>query len=80
MFRPELILLDIGLPKLNGYEVARRVRQEPWGRDIIIVALTGRGQDEDRFRSREAGFDFHIVKPVELAALEKLLDKKPTAT
>ena len=73
-FRPELVLLDIGLPKLNGYEVARRIRQKPWGRDMILVALTGWGQDEDRRRSQEAGFNFHIVKPVELAALEKLLD------
>lgn len=72
-FRPDLVLLDIGLPKLSGYDVARRIRQQPWGRDVILVALTGWGQDEDRRRSQEAGFDFHIVKPVELAALEKLL-------
>lgn len=72
-FRPELVLLDIGLPKLNGYEVARRIRQQPWGRDVILVALTGWGQDEDRRRSKEAGFNFHLVKPVELSALEKLL-------
>ena len=74
-FRPELVLLDIGLPKLNGYEVARRIRQRPWGRDVVLVALTGWGQDEDRRRSQEAGFNFHIVKPVELAALEELLAK-----
>ena len=72
-FHPELVLLDIGLPKLNGYEVARRIRQQPWGRDVVLVALTGWGQDEDRRRSQEAGFNFHIVKPVELAALEELL-------
>jgi CheY-like chemotaxis protein len=72
-FRPQLVLLDIGLPKLNGYEVARRIRQQPWGRDMLLIALTGWGQDEDRRRSQEAGFNFHIVKPVELAALEKLL-------
>jgi CheY-like chemotaxis protein len=72
-FRPQLVLLDIGLPKLNGYEVARHIRQQSWGRDVILVALTGWGQDEDRRRSQEAGFDFHIVKPVELSALEKLL-------
>ena len=72
-FHPELVLLDIGLPKLNGYDVARRIRQQPWGRDVILVALTGWGQDEDRRRSQEAGFNFHIVKPVELAALEELL-------
>jgi PAS domain S-box-containing protein len=73
MFRPELVLLDIGLPKLNGYDVARRIRQQPWGRNVILVALTGWGQDEDRRRSQEAGFNFHVVKPVELAALEELL-------
>ena len=72
-FHPEIVLLDIGLPKLNGYDVTRRIRQQSWGRDMIVVALTGWGQDEDRRRSQEAGFNFHIVKPVELAALEKLL-------
>ena len=72
-FHPELVLLDIGLPKLNGYDVARRIRQQPWGQDVILVALTGWGKDEDRRLSQEAGFNFHIVKPVELAALEKLL-------
>jgi PAS domain S-box-containing protein len=72
-FHPELVLLDIGLPKLNGYDVARRIRQQPWGWDVILVALTGWGQDEDRRRSKEAGFNFHIVKPVELSALESLL-------
>jgi CheY-like chemotaxis protein len=58
---------------MNGYDVAWRSRQQPWGRDVILVALTGWGQDEDRRRSQEAGFNFHIVKPVELTALEKLL-------
>ncbi len=78
-FRPELVLLDIGLPKLNGYDVARRIRQQPWGHDVILVALTGWGQDEDKRRSQDAGFNFHVVKPVELAALEKLLNG-PRAT
>lgn len=72
-FHPEFVLLDIGLPKLNGYEVARRIRQQPWGGQVILVALTGWGQDEDRRRSQEAGFNFHLVKPVSLAALEELL-------
>ena len=72
-FRPEIVLLDIGLPKLNGYEVARRIREQPWGREMMLVALTGWGQDEDRRLSKEAGFNFHVVKPVEIAALEKLL-------
>ena len=73
MFHPQLVLLDIGLPKLNGYDVARRIRQLPWGQDVILVAQTGWGQDEDRRRSEEAGFNFHIVKPVELSRLETLL-------
>jgi len=78
-FHPELVLLDIGLPKLNGYDVARRIRQQKWGRDMILVALTGWGQDEDRRRSQEAGFNFHIVKPVELSALEELLSGSQAA-
>lgn len=72
-FRPEIILLDIGMPKLNGYEAARRIREQDWGRKILLVALTGWGQEEDRKRSREAGFDFHLVKPVELASLQALI-------
>ncbi|HXT04534.1 MAG TPA: ATP-binding protein, partial [Casimicrobiaceae bacterium] len=72
-FRPDVILLDIGLPKLNGYDVVRRIRAEPWGKRIVLIAVTGWGRDEDRERSREAGFDHHLVKPVNLAALTKLL-------
>ncbi|HYM80124.1 MAG TPA: chemotaxis protein CheB [Candidatus Limnocylindria bacterium] len=76
-FRPEVVLLDIGLPKLNGYEAARQIRAQPWGKKMVLVALTGWGQDEDRHKSREAGFDAHMVKPVDLAALTKLLAKLP---
>jgi CheY-like chemotaxis protein len=72
-FRPHLVLLDLGLPKLNGYEVARRIREQPWGKEMLIVALTGWGQKEDRERSAEAGFDVHLVKPVDYAALTGLL-------
>jgi signal transduction histidine kinase len=72
-FRPEVILLDIGMPKLNGYETARRIRQEPWGRSTVLVALTGWGQEEDKRQSREADFDLHMVKPIEPMALDKLL-------
>ncbi len=72
-FRPAVILLDIGLPKLNGYEVCRRVRQQQWGKELVIIAQTGWGQDEDRKRTREAGFDQHIVKPVDPQVLKKLL-------
>jgi PAS domain S-box-containing protein len=71
--RPDLVLLDIGLPGLNGYEVCRRMREEPWGKDLIIAALTGWGKEEDRNRSREAGFSAHLVKPIELATLLRLL-------
>jgi PAS domain S-box-containing protein len=72
-FRPDVILLDIGLPKLNGYEVCRRVREQPWGRGVFIAALTGWGQDEDLRRAREAGFDEHLVKPVGAQRLTELL-------
>ena len=72
-FRPDIILLDIGLPKLNGYEACRRIREQPWSKGMVIVALTGWGQDEDRRRSAEAGFNHHMVKPVEVDALEKVL-------
>jgi PAS domain S-box-containing protein len=72
-FRPDVILLDIGLPELPGYDACRRIRQQPWGRHIVIVALTGWGQAEDRRKSREAGFDAHLVKPVDTAVLSELL-------
>lgn len=72
-FLPQVILLDIGLPKLNGFEVCRRIREQSWGKKIVMVALTGWGQDEDREKSNEAGFDHHLVKPVDSKALTKLL-------
>jgi CheY-like chemotaxis protein len=72
-FKPDLMLLDIGLPKLNGYEVAKRVRAQPYGAKMKIVALTGWGQDEDIRRSMEAGFDRHLVKPVNVADLRELM-------
>jgi CheY-like chemotaxis protein len=72
-FRPDIVLLDLGMPKLNGYETARRLRAEPWGEKAILVALTGWGQEEDRRRTREAGFDYHLVKPVDPTELEKLI-------
>ena len=79
-FRPDLILLDIGMPKLNGYEACRRIREQPWGKTAVLIALTGWGQDEDKRQAQEAGFDHHMVKPVNLAAIEKLLaESKPTA-
>jgi len=72
-FRPDVVLLDIGLPMLNGYEAARQMRAQPWGTSMTLVALTGWGQDEDRRRSRDAGFDAHLVKPVEYRTLAELL-------
>jgi len=71
--RPDVVLLDLGLPKLNGFEVARRIREQPWGERLVLVALTGWGQEEDRRKSKEAGFDGHMVKPVEHSALIRLL-------
>ena len=71
--RPEFALLDIGLPGMDGYELARRLRPQPGFGQTILVALTGWGQEEDRRRSKEAGFDHHLVKPVELSALQELL-------
>jgi CheY-like chemotaxis protein len=76
--RPEVILLDIGLPTLNGYEVCRRIRARPWGASVMLIALTGWGQEEDRRRSHEAGFDGHLVKPVEYAELMTLLERLDT--
>jgi signal transduction histidine kinase len=79
-FRPHVILLDIGLPKLNGYEVSRQLRSEPWGTEILLIALTGFGQDEDRRMSKAAGFHRHLVKPVDYKTLAKLLaELGPTA-
>ena len=79
-FRPDLILLDLGLPGMNGYEVARRIRAEPRGTEVVIVAVTGWGQPADVMRTQEAGFDHHLVKPAGLAALRELVgDASPRA-
>ena len=72
-FRPQVILMDVGMPRLNGYEATRRIREQPWGRSVTIVALTGWGQEGDLERSREAGCDGHLVKPVSPPDLEQLL-------
>jgi PAS domain S-box-containing protein len=78
-FRPEVILMDIGMPRLNGLDATRRIRERPWGREIKIAALTGWGQEGDRAKSREAGCDGHLVKPVDLDQLQKLLTELTTA-
>jgi signal transduction histidine kinase len=70
---PDVVLLDLGLPGLNGLEAARRIREQPGGDGVMLVALTGRGQEEDRRRSRQAGFDCHLVKPVDHTVLMKLM-------
>ncbi len=72
-FRPQVILMDVGMPKRNGYEATRRIREQPWGQNMIIIALTGWGQDVDRTHSKNAGCDGHLVKPVYLPDLETLL-------
>jgi CheY-like chemotaxis protein len=72
-FRPDVVLLGIGLPKMNGYEAARHIRAQPWGKGTALIAITGWGLVEDKRLELEAGFDHHLTKPVELLALEKLL-------
>jgi PAS domain S-box-containing protein len=73
-FEPEAIVLDIGLPGLNGYDTCRQIRERPWGRDCFIVASTGWGQAEDRRQSEQAGFDIHLVKPVDPVELARLIE------
>jgi CheY-like chemotaxis protein len=73
IFRPDVILMDIGMPKLNGNEACRRIRELPWDRQPVIIAQTGWGQEGDRERTQSAGFDHHLVKPIEVAALMQLL-------
>ena len=70
---PDIVFLDIGMPQMDGYEVARRIRQLPQAADTILVALTGWGQEKDRLQSEAAGFDRHLVKPADLDALRALL-------
>jgi DNA-binding response OmpR family regulator len=72
-YRPDIALLDIGLPDMSGLDVARSIRGLPNGRDVLLIAVTGWGQDDDRRRSAEAGFDHHLIKPLDRAALESLL-------
>jgi PAS domain S-box-containing protein len=78
--RPDAVLLDIGLPKLNGYEVCRRIRAQPWGKDLMLIAVSGWGQEDDLQKSRDAGFNHHIVKPVDHDILMKLIAALPAST
>jgi len=73
-FLPDLILLDIGMPRLNGYETAQRIRAEVWGKTTTLVAITGWGQNEDRRRAEQAGFDLHLVKPIAPTAIQEIID------
>jgi CheY-like chemotaxis protein len=73
-YRPEIVLLDLGLPKLNGFGACRRLREYPWGQEIVIFALTGWARESDRRETQEAGFDGHLVKPVEKADLLHALE------
>ena len=75
-FLPDVVLLDIGMPGMNGYDVARKIRARPWGAAVTLVAQTGWGQPEDRRRAAEAGFDLHLTKPVDHAALMQLLEQR----
>ena len=76
LFRPEVIILDIGMPGMDGYETCRRIRKEPWGSNAFLIALTGWGQDKDVARSQEVGFDRHLVKPTSASALSEVLAKR----
>jgi len=73
-FHPEVVFCDLGLPGMNGYEVAKELRLLPFGREIVLAALTGYGQPSDREKSAEAGFDAHLVKPVDPSVIESFLD------
>jgi CheY-like chemotaxis protein len=77
LFHPEVVLLDIGMPRLNGYETARRIRSRAWAANTQIVAVTGWGQETDRHRAREAGFHRHLVKPADLDALIDIMSRVP---
>ncbi|MBI1248826.1 response regulator [bacterium] len=74
-FKPEIILMDLGMPRLNGYEAARHIRKQPWGKDILLIALTGWGQQEHRAKTTAAGFDHHLVKPAEPSELRRLINQ-----
>ncbi len=74
-YRPDAIFLDIAMPKLNGFDVCKVIREQAWAKDIVVIALTGWGQDDAREKSKEAGFDHHMVKPIELSALEPIVQE-----
>lgn len=73
-FHPDVTLLDIGLPLMNGYEVAKKLRQHPNLKELVLVATTGYGQESDRLHSKEAGFDHHLVKPIDFGRVKEILE------
>jgi CheY-like chemotaxis protein len=77
-FRPQVLLLDIGMPDQSGYDVARAVRRAEWGKPVLLVALTGWGRPEDKQLARQAGFDHHLTKPVDPDELGRLLSRVAT--
>jgi CheY-like chemotaxis protein/anti-sigma regulatory factor (Ser/Thr protein kinase) len=77
--RPQVVLLDIGLPGMDGNEVARRIRSEPWGGDVLLIAMTGWGRETDKRRAQEAGFDAHLTKPIDAQELERLVAARVAA-
>jgi CheY-like chemotaxis protein len=78
-FLPDVVLMDLGMPRMNGFEAARKIREQPWGQQMLLIALTGWGQAEDKQRTKDAGFDHHLVKPAEPAELQRLLASLPVA-
>ena len=75
--QPEVVLLDLGMPRLDGLGAARRIREFPWAKNAVLIATTGWGQEQDRLASRSAGFDHHLVKPVAMSELEKIIAEMP---
>jgi CheY-like chemotaxis protein len=75
--QPEVVVLDIGMPKPDGFEVCRHIREQPWGKGALLIALTGWGREDDRRRTEDAGFNHHLVKPVDPYALVALLSSLP---
>jgi CheY-like chemotaxis protein len=78
--RPSIAILDIGMPGMNGYEVATRIRDEPWGAGIQLIAVTGWGQDEDKRKALDAGFDHHLTKPIDPDELQRLMTPAPAVS
>ncbi len=72
-FAPQVVILDLGMPGMDGFETARKIRAAPWGKNLLLVALSGWGQEDDKRQTKAAGFDHHLVKPADLADLQQVL-------